>query len=279
MAFQLTDVVPWGRTFAEYAAMFALDDLDRSRSILGCSDGPASFNAEALQRNIKVVSADPLYQFSVPQIRKRIAETAPTVAAQVKANAQDFVWNHFKSVNELVAARMKAMQTFLADFNTGLEQGRYVPAQLPPYDLFLSAGLSKAEAFAPIDRAETGISLGRYYGQPIEIAFREWKRKWRSCGKRLPRSRGSGRRFGGSSNRCEEWLTRQADLGGDPSLRLKGGSVQDDSLRYYPRLLGLTGSLSGRLRIRRLFASRSVWAGWRRPSLRRSRSVPWRSRR
>jgi signal transduction histidine kinase len=29
----------------------------------------------------------------------------------------------------------------------------YVPGQLPPYDLFLSAGLSKAEAFAPIDTA------------------------------------------------------------------------------------------------------------------------------
>jgi len=36
----------------------------------------------------------------------------------------------------------------------------YVPAQLPPYDLFLSAGLSKAEAFAPIDTATMrGVSL------------------------------------------------------------------------------------------------------------------------
>ncbi|HWD58366.1 MAG TPA: ATP-binding protein [Stellaceae bacterium] len=36
----------------------------------------------------------------------------------------------------------------------------YLPAQLPPYDLFLSAGLSKAEAFAPIDAASMrGISL------------------------------------------------------------------------------------------------------------------------
>jgi hypothetical protein len=136
MAFQLTDVVPWGRTFDEYAAMFALDDMDRSRSILGCADGPASFNAEALQRNIKVVSADPLYQFSVPQIRKRIADTAPMVAGQIKENAQDFVWNHFKSVNELVAARMKAMQAFLADFDAGLAQGRYVPAELPNLPFF-----------------------------------------------------------------------------------------------------------------------------------------------
>jgi hypothetical protein len=136
MAFQLTDVVPWGRTFAEYAAMFALDDMDRSRSILGCGDGPASFNAEALQRNVKVVSADPLYQFSVPQIRKRIADTAPVIATQIKENAQDFVWDHFKSVTELVAARMKAMQVFLADFEAGLQQGRYVPAELPDLPFF-----------------------------------------------------------------------------------------------------------------------------------------------
>jgi hypothetical protein len=136
MAFALTDVVPWGRTFAEYAAMFALDELDRSRSILGCGDGPASFNAEALQRQVKVVSADPLYQFSVPQIRKRIADTAPLIAGQIKENAQQFVWNHFKSVNELVAARMKAMQVFLADFEAGLQQGRYVPAELPHLPFF-----------------------------------------------------------------------------------------------------------------------------------------------
>jgi SAM-dependent methyltransferase len=136
MAFQLTDVVPWGRTFDEYVAMFALDETDRSRSILGCGDGPASFNAEALQRNIKVVSADPLYQFSVPQIRKRIADTAPMVARQTKDNAQDFVWNRFKSVTELVAARMNAMQVFLTDFEAGLEQGRYVPAELPNLPFF-----------------------------------------------------------------------------------------------------------------------------------------------
>ncbi len=116
--------------------MFALDEIDRSRSILGCADGPASFNAEALQRNVKVVSVDPLYQFSVPQIRKRIADTAPTVAGQLRSNAGDFVWNHFKSVDDLVAARMHAMQIFLGDLPAGLDQGRYVPAQLPELPFF-----------------------------------------------------------------------------------------------------------------------------------------------
>jgi hypothetical protein len=136
MAFQLAEVVPWGRTFNEYVAMFSLDAADRSRSILGCGDGPASFNAEALQQNVKVVSVDPLYEFSVPQIRKRIADTAPTVAGQLRSNAGDFVWQHFKSVDDLVAARMQAMQIFLGDYVEGTAQGRYVPAQLPDLPFF-----------------------------------------------------------------------------------------------------------------------------------------------
>ena len=136
MALQLAEVVPWGRTFDEYVAMFSLDEADRSRSILGCGDGPASFNAEGLQRGVKVVSADPLYQFSVPQIRRRIADTAPAIATQLRTNAADFLWQQFKSVDELVAARMHAMQIFLGDLTAGLEQGRYVPAELPELPFF-----------------------------------------------------------------------------------------------------------------------------------------------
>ncbi len=45
--FTLDHVVPWGRSFEEYRAMFAIDDRDLDGGILGCGDGPASFNAEA----------------------------------------------------------------------------------------------------------------------------------------------------------------------------------------------------------------------------------------
>lgn len=122
MALHLADMIPWGRTFEEYTAMFALDRADRSRSILGCGDGPASFNAEALRHNVKVVSADPLYEFSVAQIREWIAEAAPTVAAQLSSDAGD--------------SRMCAMQIFLDDFVEGSDQGRYVPAELPNLPFF-----------------------------------------------------------------------------------------------------------------------------------------------
>jgi hypothetical protein len=77
VTFTLTDVVPWGRSFDEYVAMFHLADADLARSILGCGDGPASFNAELTRRGGRVVSADPIYRFSADQIRSRIDATTP----------------------------------------------------------------------------------------------------------------------------------------------------------------------------------------------------------
>lgn len=39
MAFTLDKVVPWGRSYDEYVAMFALSSDDLRRRILGCGDG------------------------------------------------------------------------------------------------------------------------------------------------------------------------------------------------------------------------------------------------
>jgi hypothetical protein len=54
--FTLDQVVPWGRSFAEYRRMFALTDAELGLRIIGCGDGPASFNAEATRRGTAVVS-------------------------------------------------------------------------------------------------------------------------------------------------------------------------------------------------------------------------------
>lgn len=43
---KLNEVVPWGRNLEEYKLMFNLSEADLNAKILGCADGPASFNAE-----------------------------------------------------------------------------------------------------------------------------------------------------------------------------------------------------------------------------------------
>jgi uncharacterized small protein (DUF1192 family) len=122
--FTLDRVVPWGRSYDEYCRMFALTGDDLQSTILGCGDGPASFNAEATRRASRVVSCDPLSRFSVPEIRERIAETHDEILEQARRNAHEFVWTEIASVEALGRVRMSAMTAFLDDFERGKAEGR-----------------------------------------------------------------------------------------------------------------------------------------------------------
>lgn len=146
MGFTLDKVVPWGRSCQEYVNMFALTESDLKSRILGCGDGPASFNAELTKRGGKIVSLDPLYQFDTAQITSRIAETYTIVLEQVRQNQQDYLWETMTSVEELGQIRMAAMALFLQDYPSGKSAGRYLAGELPllpfenqSFDLALSS--------------------------------------------------------------------------------------------------------------------------------------------
>jgi hypothetical protein len=129
--FELDQVVPWGRSFDEYQGMFRLTEAELRLRIIGCGDGPASFNAEASRRGARVVSCDPIYRWKAEQIRDRIAATHDQIIDQTRSNAEAFVWDRIRSIEELGRLRMTAMQDFLADYESGKAQGRYVEAELP----------------------------------------------------------------------------------------------------------------------------------------------------
>ena len=136
MPFSIDRVVPWGRSAAEYRAMFALDAADFGGRILGCGDGPASFNAEVSAQGHIVVSVDPLYGVSAAAIERRVEETFDEVMDQMRQNAGEFVWTHVPSVDELGRRRTAAMRRFLADYPRGKAEARYVEGALPelPFD-------------------------------------------------------------------------------------------------------------------------------------------------
>lgn len=131
MKLAYADIVPWGRSFEEYVNMFHLSEGDLNRTILGVSDGPASFNAIMHQRGCEIISIDPLYQFSAVQVRQRIRETYDIVLDQVRENQDRFVWNTIPSVEELGRIRMEAMEVFCDDLEKGKIQGRYIEGALP----------------------------------------------------------------------------------------------------------------------------------------------------
>ncbi|MGE5318989.1 MAG: hypothetical protein ACM3KD_02295 [Hyphomicrobiaceae bacterium] len=148
MGFTLDKVVPWGRSYAEYTAMFDLSEADLALRVLGCGDGPAGFNSELTKRGGEIVSFDPLYAFNTAQIKNRIAETYDTVLAQMRKNQGDYVWGAIPSVEELGRTRMSAMEAFLSDYDNGKCEGRYVAGELPAmpfatgtFDIALSSHL------------------------------------------------------------------------------------------------------------------------------------------
>lgn len=133
MAFELKNVVPWGRNMDEYTSMFMLTDEDLEKRIAGFGDGPASFNVELTTKGGTVVSIDPLYRFTKDQIRQRIAETKDIVERKTRANQSNFVWKNIRNVDHLMEMRLEAMDRFLDDFDCS----RYLAHEMPDRTSFL----------------------------------------------------------------------------------------------------------------------------------------------
>ena len=117
--------------------MFNLTDSDLNKSILGCGDGPASFNAELSKRGGRIISIDPLYQFGADELRSRICQAYDAIMSQVEKYKDRYVWKSIPSIRALSPwralgqIRMEAMNTFIADYEKGKSEGRYIPGSLP----------------------------------------------------------------------------------------------------------------------------------------------------
>ena len=100
-AVDLDEVFPWGRCFEEYRDMFALTKDDLEKRILGCGDGPSSFNCTVTQHGGEVVSFDPIYEASEQELHARIDATFDNLMEQVHENRDRFVWRNLRDVEDL----------------------------------------------------------------------------------------------------------------------------------------------------------------------------------
>lgn len=133
---QLDDIVPWGRSFDEYVAMFNLTAGDLGKRILGCGDGPAAFNAQARAQGARVISVDPIYAWPAERIRDRIDAVRPLIESELRREPERCVWERFRDVDELIQTRLAAMACFLDDYAGGHGGRGYVAAKLPRLPFF-----------------------------------------------------------------------------------------------------------------------------------------------
>ncbi|MEN8220558.1 MAG: SAM-dependent methyltransferase [Pseudomonadota bacterium] len=134
MAMKLEKVVPFGRSLDEYKSMFSLSGDDLQKNIVGVGDGPASFNSEMVSLGKTVVSVDPLYLFQAEEIEERFYSVVDDIIAQVKSTPDDWVWSYHKSPEHLKENRVTVLRHFVADYERGKTEGRYVVGELPALD-------------------------------------------------------------------------------------------------------------------------------------------------
>ena len=115
--------------------MFNLNQEELEKKILGCGDGPASFNAEMAGAGYTVVSIDPIYCFSGADIEARFNASSDTLIRQVRASLNTWNWSYHQDPDALLANRKNALMRFLADYETGKLNGRYQTAALPTLPL------------------------------------------------------------------------------------------------------------------------------------------------
>lgn len=134
MPVELKEIIPWGRTLREYELMFSLTENELPLKILGCGDGPASFNAEWTARGGTVISIDPVYQFSGAEIKQRFDTVRDDIIANVDETPERWSWSFHRDSRDLLANRETALNKFLFDYAGGRRNGRYRIQELPVLD-------------------------------------------------------------------------------------------------------------------------------------------------
>ena len=128
---RLDKMLLWGHTLADYRQMFALSDADLDGNILDYGAGPASFCAELTQQGGRVVACDEIYQLDAQQIRDTFEKEFDQMMETVTSHAELFVWKSIASPDVLRSERERSFELFLADYEKGKVEKRYLTEDVP----------------------------------------------------------------------------------------------------------------------------------------------------
>ena len=121
-----------GRTYREYVDIFALDESALGRGpVLDCPAGAASFSAEARKMGIDVTACDLLYGQSTEALAEKSRADIKHVFGKFDEASHLYTWKYYKNKQDVIAHREKAFGLFMDDYARGLQEGRYVRAELP----------------------------------------------------------------------------------------------------------------------------------------------------
>jgi SAM-dependent methyltransferase len=131
-SFELSSVAFFGRSLAEYARFFSLDfEALRGCAVLDVAAGPSAFTAGAARLGVRATAVDPLYGCSPDALATHVRLDYARVVARMRERPESFRFKSFESIDEAERDRRAAAEVFLADYEAGFLDNRYVGGALP----------------------------------------------------------------------------------------------------------------------------------------------------
>ena len=129
--FSIDKIVVVGRSYDEYMKMFNLSlNYLKNKRILDCAAGASSFTAELSTKGYNVIATDVLYDID-PDVLEEKCENDLSKVMQTLFGVEDmYVWNFFKTPDELRKHRMATYQTFIKHYKNE-RSNKYIKSGLP----------------------------------------------------------------------------------------------------------------------------------------------------
>ncbi len=122
----------FGRSYTEYLSMFDLSENELQQGhILDCPAGASSFAAEAHKLGFDVTACDILYNLPADELIEKGRRDMQHVFEKFDEVSHLYTWKYYKSKDEVMALRSRALEIFANDFPIGSKEGRYVQAEVP----------------------------------------------------------------------------------------------------------------------------------------------------
>lgn len=129
--FNIDKIVFIGRSYYEYMKMFDLSlNYLKNKRILDCAAGASSFTTELSTKGYDVIATDVLYDTD-PDVLEEKCENDLSKVMQAFFGVEDmYVWNYFKTPDELRKHRMAAYQAFINHYRKE-RSNKYIKSKLP----------------------------------------------------------------------------------------------------------------------------------------------------
>jgi SAM-dependent methyltransferase len=120
------------RSYEEYVRMFDLDEASlHGKQVLDVAGGASSFTADARNRGLLAVAADPMYAQSHEDIDVHGKEEIKVSTNKLAGLQHKFSWDYYGNLEQHKAGRERSLQLFLQDYARSGAEGTYYSAMLP----------------------------------------------------------------------------------------------------------------------------------------------------